>query len=379
MIIGVPKEVKNLEFRVSLTPAGVRELVSRKHQVLVEKSAGVGSGISDEEYVSAGAKIIENASGVWIEADLIIKVKEPIASEYGLLRREQILFTYLHLAASIECTKALLQSGVTAIAYETVSKDGAAPLLAPMSEVAGRMSIQVGAHHLEAAQGGRGVLMGGVPGVAAAQVVIIGAGVSGTQAAVVAHGMGARVSILDKNINRLRELDHRFSGTVQTIYSTDLALEEAVIHADLVIGAVLIPGKKAPKLISNALVAKMKPGSVLVDIAIDQGGCFEDSHPTTHAEPTFKVHNSIFYCVANMPGAFPRTSTFALTNATLPFLLNLADLGWKQACMNDPALLAGLSTHGGKLFSEQVGTSLDLPFTNVTHATHATHFDDLIK
>ena len=273
----------------------------------------------------------------------------------------------------MDCTKALLDSGITAIAYETVGKDGVAPLLAPMSEVAGRMSIQVGAHHLEAAQGGRGVLMGGVPGVTAAQVVIIGAGVSGTQAAVVAHGMGARVSILDKNINRLRELDHRFSGTVQTIYSTDLALEEAVIHADLVIGAVLIPGKKAPKLISNALVAKMKPGSVLVDIAIDQGGCFEDSHPTTHAEPTFKVHNSIFYCVANMPGAFPRTSTFALTNATLPFLLNLADLGWKQACMNDPALLAGLSTHGGKLFSEQVGTSLDLPFTNVTH------FDDLIK
>ncbi len=376
MIIGVPKEVKNLEFRVSLTPAGVRELVSRKHQVLVEKSAGVGSGISDEEYVSAGAKIIENAAGVWSEADLIIKVKEPIASEYGLLRREQILFTYLHLAASIECTNALLQSGVTAIAYETVSKDGAAPLLAPMSEVAGRMSIQVGAHHLEAAQGGRGVLMGGVPGVAAAQVVIIGAGVSGTQAAVVAHGMGAQVSILDKNINRLRELDHRFSGTVQTIYSTDLALEEAVINADLVIGAVLIPGKKAPKLISNALVAKMKPGSVLVDIAIDQGGCFEDSHPTTHAEPTFKVHNSIFYCVANMPGAFPRTSTFALTNATLPYLLTLADFGWKQACLKDSALMAGLSTLYGKLLSEQVGASLDLPFTNVSNATH---FDDLIK
>ena len=369
----MPKELKNLEFRVSLTPAGVRELVSRKHQVFVEKFAGVGSGISDEEYVSAGAKIIDDAAGVWKAADLIIKVKEPIASEYALLRRDQILLTYLHLAASMDCTKALLDSGITAIAYETVGKDGVATLLAPMSEVAGRMSIQVGAHHLEAAQGGRGVLMGGVPGVTAAQVVIIGAGVSGTQAAVVAHGMGARVSILDKNINRLRELDHRFSGTVQTVYSTDLALEEAVIHADLVIGAVLIPGKKAPKLISNALVAKMKPGSVLVDIAIDQGGCFEDSHPTTHAEPTFKVHNSIFYCVANMPGAFPRTSTFALTNATLPFLLNLADLGWKQACMNDPALLAGLSTHGGKLFSEQVGTSLDLPFTNVTH------FDDLIK
>jgi alanine dehydrogenase len=376
LIIGVPKEVKNLEFRVSLTPAGVRELVARKHQVLVEKFAGVGSGISDEEYVSAGAKIIDDAAGVWSAADLIIKVKEPIASEYGLLRRDQILFTYLHLAASTDCTKALLDSGITAIAYETVGKDGVAPLLAPMSEVAGRMSIQVGAHHLEAAQGGRGVLMGGVPGVTAAQVVIIGAGVSGTQAAVVAHGMGARVSILDKNINRLRELDHRFSGTVQTIYSTDLALEEAVTHADLVIGAVLIPGKKAPKLISNSLVAKMKPGSVLVDIAIDQGGCFEDSHPTTHAEPTFKVHNSIFYCVANMPGAFPRTSTFALTNATLPFLLNLADLGWKQACMNDPALLAGLSTHGGKLFSEQVGASLDLPFTNVTNATD---FDDLFK
>ena len=372
----MPKEVKNLEFRVSLTPAGVRELVSRKHQVLVEKFAGVGSGISDEEYVASGAKIIDDAAGVWKAADLIIKVKEPIASEYGLLRRDQILFTYLHLAASIDCTKALLDSGITAFAYETVGKDGVAPLLAPMSEVAGRMSIQVGAHQLEAAQGGRGVLMGGVPGVAAAQVVIIGAGVSGTQAAVVAHGMGARVSILDKNINRLRELDHRFSGTVQTIYSTDLALEEAVIHADLVIGAVLIPGKKAPKLISNALVAKMKPGSVLVDIAIDQGGCFEDSHPTTHAGPTFKVHNSIFYCVANMPGAFPRTSTFALTNATLPFLLNLADLGWKNACLKDPALLAGLSTHGGKLFSEQVGASLDLPFTNVTNATH---FDDLVK
>jgi alanine dehydrogenase len=300
---------------------------------------------------------------VWAEADLVLKVKEPTPIEYSRMRRNQTLFTYLHLAASQTCTEALLASGTTSIAYETVqTADGALPLLAPMSEVAGRLSAQVGAYHLMRTQGGRGVLMGGVPGVEPAKVVVIGGGTAGYNAARVADGMGAAVTVLDVNINKLRELDTVFGGRVQTRYSTALELEEAVKRADLVIGAVLLPGAKAPKLVSNSLVANMKPGAVLVDIAIDQGGCFEDSRPTTHDHPTFAVHEALFYCVANMPSAVPKTSTYALTNATMPYVLKLADDGWLTACRSDPALAKGLSTHDGALLSPQVAGDLGLPF-----------------
>ncbi|MBV9720293.1 MAG: alanine dehydrogenase [Mycobacterium sp.] len=365
MQVGIPTETKNNEFRVAITPSGVAELTRRGHEVLVQAGAGEGSAICDGEFKAAGAQLIATADEVWAEADLVLKVKEPTQVEYPRLRRGQILFTYLHLAASRACTDALLASGTTSIAYETVqTADGALALLAPMSEVAGRLSAQVGAYHLMRTHGGRGVLMGGVPGVEPANVVVIGGGTAGYNAARVATGMGATVTVLDININRLRELDSVFGGRVQTRYSTSLELEEAVKRADLVIGAVLLPGAKAPKLVSNALVAHMKPGAVLVDIAIDQGGCFEDSRPTTHDEPTFAVYDTVFYCVANMPASVPKTSTFALTNATLPYVIELADHGWQAASRSNPALVQGLSTHNGELLCRRVAADLALPFTD---------------
>jgi alanine dehydrogenase len=346
--VGIPREVKNNEFRVAITPAGVHELARHGHDVYVERGAGDGSSIPDEEYIVAGARILPSADDVWATADLLLKVKEPVAEEYHRLRKDQTLFTYLHLAASRECTDALLESGTTAIAYETVElANRTLPLLAPMSEVAGRLAPQVGAYHLMRSAGGRGVLPGGVPGVRAARAVVIGAGVSGRHVTTVALGMGFHVTVLDKDINQLREADRIWGNRVQTITSNAYELEKAVLDADLVVGAVLIPGAKAPKLVTNELVSRMKQGSVLVDIAIDQGGCFEDSRPTTHAEPTFQVHDSVFYCVANMPGAVPNTSTYALTNATLPYILKLAGSGWREALRADPALAKGLNTHDG--------------------------------
>lgn len=360
--VGIPREVKNNEFRVAITPAGVHELVRGGHEVVVEQSAGLGSSITDEEYTAAGARILGTADEVWATADLLLKVKEPVAEEYHRMRKGQTLFTYLHLAASRACTDALLESGTTAIAYETVeTANRALPLLAPMSEVAGRIAPQVGAYHLMRSAGGRGVLPAGVPGVAAARAVVIGGGVSGWNAAQIAIGMGFHVTLLDKDINKLREADRIFGTRVQTIASNAFELEKAVLEADLVIGAVLIPGAKAPKLVTNELVSRMKPGSVLVDIAIDQGGCFEDSRPTTHAEPTFEVHNSVFYCVANMPGAVPNTSTHALTNATLPYIVELANRGWRDALRRDAALAKGLNTHEGQVVYGPVAEAHDLP------------------
>lgn len=360
--VGIPREVKNNEFRVAITPAGVHELVRGGHEVVIERSAGLGSSITDEEYTAAGARILGTADEVWATADLLLKVKEPIAEEYHRLRKGQTLFTYLHLAASRACTDALLESGTTAIAYETVeTANRALPLLAPMSEVAGRIAPQVGAYHLMRSAGGRGVLPGGVPGVAAGRAVVIGGGVSGWNAAQIAIGMGFHVTLLDKDVNKLREADRIFGTRVQTIASNAYELEKAVLEADLVIGAVLIPGAKAPKLVTNELVSRMKPGSVLVDIAIDQGGCFEDSRPTTHAEPTFEVHNSVFYCVANMPGAVPNTSTHALTNATLPYIVELANRGWRDALRRDAALAKGLNTHEGQVVYGPVAEAHELP------------------
>ncbi|MGA8987344.1 alanine dehydrogenase [Aeromicrobium sp.] len=364
MLVGVPREIKNHEYRVAITPAGVHELTRHGHDVVIESGAGLGSAISDAEYVAAGAKMFDTADSVWDSAELVLKVKEPIAAEYGRMRRGQTLFTYLHLAASRECTDALLASGTTSIAYETVQlADRSLPLLAPMSEVAGRLAPQVGFQHLMASNGGRGVLPGGVPGVHPADVVVIGAGVSGVNAAEVARGMGARVEILDLDVSKLRQVDARFAGMITTVASSSFAIEKAVREADLVIGAVLVPGAKAPKLISDDLVATMRPGSVLVDIAIDQGGCFESSRPTTHDDPTFKVHDSIFYCVANMPGSVPRTSTYALTNVTLPYAVALANKGWEQAVRGDAALAGGLSTHDGHLVNSPVGEALGLEVT----------------
>jgi alanine dehydrogenase len=365
MRIGVPTEIKNHEYRVAITPAGVAELTRRGHDVIIQAGAGEGSSIADADFKTAGAEIISDAGHVWAQADLLLKVKEPIEPEYALMRRGQTLFAYLHLAASRTCTDALMRSGVTAIAYETVqTADGALPLLAPMSEVAGRLAAQVGAYHLMRSAGGRGVLMGGVPGVDPADVVVIGGGTAGHNAARVASGMGAHVTVFDLNIGKLRELDAEFGGRIRTRYSSPLDLEDALKLADLVIGAVLVPGSRAPKLVSNTVVSQMKPGTVLVDIAIDQGGCFEDSHPTNHDDPTFKVHDTLFYCVANMPGAVPRTSTFALTNATMPYVLALADAGWRGACQSDSALAKGLSTHEGVLLNERVATSLGVPFAD---------------
>jgi alanine dehydrogenase len=367
MQVGIPTETKNNEFRVAITPSGVAELARHGHDVLIQAGAGEGSAITDNDFKAAGALLIDTAEEVWAEADLVLKVKEPTPIEYTRMRCGQTLFTYLHLAASRPCTVALLASATTSIAYETVqTPDGALPLLAPMSEVAGRLSAQVGAYHLMRTHGGRGVLMGGVPGVEPADVVVIGGGTAGYNAARVASGMGATVTVLDVNINRLRELDAEFGGRVQTRYSTAFEVEAAVTHADLVIGAVLVPGAKAPKVVSNSLVAHMRPGAVLVDIAIDQGGCFEDSHPTTHDDPTFAVHETLFYCVANMPASVPKTSTVALTNATMPYVIELADRGWQDACRSNPALAKGLSTHDGALLSQQVAADLALPFTDPT-------------
>jgi alanine dehydrogenase len=350
VLVGIPREVKNHEYRVAITPAGVHELVRHGHEVVIEKDAGAGSSITNEDYAGAGATILDTADEVWERAQLVLKVKEPIASEYDRMREGQTLFTYLHLAADRALTEELAKRKVTGIAYETVElPDRSLPLLAPMSEVAGRLAPQVGAYTLMRAEGGRGVLMGGVSGVRAAKVVVIGAGVSGMNAAAIAVGMHAQVTVLDLSIPRLREADAIYRGHLETVASNAFEIEKACLEADLVIGAVLVPGAKAPKLVSNDLVSRMKPGSVLVDIAIDQGGCFEDSHATTHADPTFTVHDTVFYCVANMPGAVPNTSTYALTNVTLPYAVALANKGWEQALRDDRALALGLNTHDGQV------------------------------
>jgi len=361
MLVGVPKEIKVHESRVAITPEGVSEFVDAGHTVLIQDGAGVGSAITNEDFTQAGASIVATTDEVWQKADLVLKVKEPIESEYSKMRKGQTLFTYLHLAASKACTDALVASGTTAIAYETVEVNGTLPLLAPMSEVAGRLATQVGATALQKPHGGRGVLLGGVPGVAPGRVVVIGGGVAGLNAAVIALGMGADVTVFDRSINRLQYIDTIYGGRIKTLVASKHALEREVKHADLVIGAVLVHGAKAPKLGSNNLVSHMKSGSVLVDIAIDQGGCFEDSKPTTHAEPTYTVHNSVFYCVANMPGAVPVASTYALTNATLPYALSLANLGWEAACKKDPNLAKGLNVHEGKIYYSAVAEAHGYP------------------
>lgn len=360
MHIGVPAEVKNNEFRVAITPAGVHAFVARGHRVSVQAGAGKGAGYSDEAYREAGAEIVADAATAWA-AEMVLKVKEPIASEYGFLRPDLLLFTYLHLAADRALTDALLAAGTTAIAYETVQlPDRSLPLLTPMSEVAGRLAPLVGANHMLAANGGVGVLMAGVPGTRRAKVVVIGGGVAGEQAAVAAAGMGADVTVFDVSLPRLRQLDATYNGKIRTLASSPYEVAAQLKDADLVVGAVLIPGAAAPKVVSDEMVKGMKPGSVLVDIAIDQGGCFEGSHPTTHADPTFKVHNSIYYCVANMPGAVPGTSTPALTNATLPYAIAIADKGWEKAIADDAALALGLNTSAGKLKNAAVGAALGI-------------------
>src|SRR5450432_2254103 len=361
MKVGVPKEVKNNEYRVAITPSGVHELVRGGHQVYIQQDAGTGSSIPDADFVAAGAQILPAADDVWQAGDLILKVKEPVAEEYHRMRKGQVLFTYLHLAASRQCTDALIESGTTAIAYETVQlADRSLPLLAPMSEVAGRMAPQVGARCREREAGGRGILMGGVSGVYAAKVVVIGAGVAGMNAAAISLGMQAEVLLLDNNIERLRQADRIYQGHLQTVASNSYEIEKACIDADLVIGAVLVVGAKAPKLVSDDLVARMKPGAVLVDIAIDQGGCFESSRPTTHDAPTYRVYDTLFYCVANMPGAVPHTSTYALTNVTLPYAMAIANLGWREACRSDAALALGLNVHEGSIVSAPVAAAHDL-------------------
>ena len=350
MRVGIPTEIKNNENRVAITPAGVHELTRRGHEVFIQAGAGVGSSFSDQEYEAQGAQILASADEVWAAGDLLLKVKEPIESEYAKLRKDQVLFTYLHLAASRACTEALISAGTTAIAYETVQlANRALPLLQPMSEVAGRLSAQIGAYQLMSNEGGRGVLMGGVPGAPKAKVVVIGGGVAGEHAAIMAIGLQADVTVIDISLPKLRELDARFGGHVKTRVSTAYEIANELKDADLVIGSVLIPGEKAPKLVTDAMVKAMKPGSVLVDIAIDQGGCFENSRPTTHDAPTYKVHNSTYYCVANMPGAVPATSTRALTNATLPYVVAIADKGWKAALKADDALAKGLNVIDGKV------------------------------
>ena len=360
------REVKDNEFRVGITPPGVKELVDDGHEVLIETGAGLGSAITDEDYKAAGATLLPAAEEVWGAGELILKVKEPVKEEYPHLRAGQTLFTYLHLAADRPLTQELCDRKVTAIGYETVElPDGSLPLLAPMSEVAGRLAPQVGAQTLMRAQGGRGILLGGVSGVYAAKVVVIGAGVAGMNAAAIALGMQAEVLLLDKDVTKLRRADFVYQGHCQTVVSNAYEIEHAIADADLVIGAVLVPGARAPRLVTNEQVARMRPGSVLVDIAIDQGGCFEDSRPTTHTEPTFRVHGSVFYCVANMPGAVPHTSTYALTNVTLPYVVELARHGWRDALAADPALARGLNTHDGQVVSEPVARAHGLAHTPV--------------
>jgi alanine dehydrogenase len=367
--VGIPREVKNNEYRVAITPVGVHELVRQGHQVLIQEGAGIGSSISDAEFVSQGATMIASADEVWGEADMVMKVKEPIAEEYHRLREDLVLFTYLHLAADKPLTEELMRSKVTGIAYETVQlPSGLLPLLYPMSEVAGCLAPQVGAHAMMKAQGGRGVLMGGVGGVTNAKVVVLGAGVAGQNAANIALGMGADVTLLDTDLDKLRMSFWRYDNRVHQIASSALSVREQVLAADMVIGTVLIPGAKAPKLVTDDMVANMKPGSVLVDVAIDQGGCFEGSRPTTHADPTFTVHDSIYYCVANMPGAVPNTSTWALTNATLAYAVRLANKGWRTALTDDPALALGLNTQGGYVTYKAVADDLALAYQPLDEA-----------
>jgi len=364
MKVGLPKEIKDNEYRVGLTPAGVQALAHAGHEVYVQKTAGEGSGFTDDQYVKAGGQLLDTADDVWKTGDMIVKVKEPIAPEYPRMRENQLLFTYLHLAPEFELTKQMMERKVTGVAYETITdKQGRLPLLTPMSEVAGRMSVQVGATYLEKMNGGRGILLGGVPGVPAANVVIIGGGIVGTEAAKMAVGLGAKVTIIDRNLDRLRQLDDIFLSKVQTLASSRYAIEEAISHADLVIGAVLVVGAAAPKLVTRDMLHLVPNGAVLVDVAVDQGGCFETTHATTHSNPTYYEEGVLHYCVANMPGAVPRTSTFALTNATLPYALDLANKGFEGAIRDDDGLREGVNTYAGKLTYEAVATSQNLEYT----------------
>ncbi|MBV9210388.1 MAG: alanine dehydrogenase [Acidobacteria bacterium] len=364
MIVGLPKEIKDNEYRVGLTPAGVRALTDAGHKVIVERSAGEGSGFEDGLYERAGATLLDSADDVWAQGDMIVKVKEPIAPEYPRMREGQLLFTYLHLAPDPKQTEALLQNKVTGIAYETITdKKGTLPLLTPMSEVAGRMAIQVGATYLEKMNGGRGILLGGVPGVPAARVVIIGGGVVGTNSAKIAVGMGAHVTIIDNNLDRLRELDDIFLSKISTLASSAYMIQDAISQADLIVGAVLVPGAAAPKLVTRNMLKEVPKGAVIVDVAVDQGGCIETTHPTTHSNPTYYVEDVLHYCVANMPGAVPRTSTFALTNATLPYALKLANKGFVEAIQSDPGLKAGVNTYAGKLTYQAVAEAQGLEYT----------------
>jgi alanine dehydrogenase len=363
MKIGLPKEIKDNEYRVGLTPAGVQALSQAGHEVFVQKTAGEGSGFNDEQYVKAGGQLLDTADEVWQTGDMIVKVKEPIAPEYPRMRENQVLFTYLHLAPEFELTKQMMERKVTGVAYETITANGRLPLLTPMSEVAGRMSVQVGATYLEKMNGGRGILLGGVPGVPAANVVIIGGGIVGTEAAKMAVGLGAKVTIIDRSLDRLRQLDDIFLSKVQTLASSRYAIEEAISHADLVIGAVLVVGAAAPKLVTRDMLHLVPQGAVLVDVAVDQGGCFETTHATTHSNPTYYEEGVLHYCVANMPGAVPRTSTFALTNATLPYALDLANKGFERAIAEDAGLREGVNTFGGKCTYEAVATSQNIEYT----------------
>ncbi len=364
MKIGLPKEIKDNEYRVGLTPAGVQALKDSGHDLYVQKTAGEGSGFSDEQYVNAGASMLDTADEIWQTGDMIVKVKEPVAPEYPRMRENQLLFTYLHLAPELELTKQLLERKVTGVAYETITdKRGTLPLLTPMSEVAGRMAVQVGATFLEKMNGGKGILLGGVPGVPAANVVILGGGVVGTEAAKMAVGLGAKVTIIDINLERLRQLDDIFLSKVQTLASSRYAIHEAISHADLVIGGVLVVGAAAPKLVTRDMLKDIPNGAVLVDVAVDQGGCFETTHATTHSNPTFYEEGVLHYCVANMPGAVPRTSTFALTNATLPYALALANKGFEKAIQDDKGLAEGVNTYAGKLTYEAVAASQNLEYT----------------
>lgn len=366
MIIGLPKEIKDNESRVGLTPAGVKTLSDFGHTVLIEKNAGVGSGISDDEFHAAGGQIVETADEVWQRGEMVVKVKEPVGPEYPRMREGQLLFTYLHLAPDPKLTQAMLASKITGIAYETITnEEGHLPLLTPMSEVAGRMAVQVGAHYLQKPEGGRGVLMGGVPGVLPAKTVIIGGGVVGINSIKMAVGLGANVTVLDKNLERLRYLDDIFGGKIKTLMSNDYNVQESIANADLVIGAVLIPGAAAPHLVKKAMLRTMHKGAVIVDVAVDQGGCIETTHPTTHSNPTYYVEDVLHYCVANMPGAVPRTSTFALTNATLPIALKLANKGFKEAIAKDQHLKAGVNTYTGHITYEAVAESQNLPFKSI--------------
>ncbi|MEP7147918.1 MAG: alanine dehydrogenase [Acidobacteriota bacterium] len=364
MKVGLPKEIKDNEYRVGLTPAGVQALAQAGHEVYVQKTAGEGSGFTDEQYVKAGGQLLDTADDIWQTGEMIVKVKEPISPEYPRMRENQLLFTYLHLAPEFELTKQMIERKVTGVAYETITdRHGRLPLLTPMSEVAGRMSVQVGATYLEKMNGGRGILLGGVPGVPAANVVIIGGGIVGTEAAKMAVGLGAKVTIIDRNLDRLRQLDDIFLSKVQTLASSRYAIEEAISHADLVIGAVLVVGAAAPKLVTRDMLKLIPNGAVLVDVAVDQGGCFETTHATTHSNPTYYEEGVLHYCVANMPGAVPRTSTFALTNATLPYALDLANKGFEAAIRDDDGLREGVNTYAGKLTYEAVATSQSLEYT----------------